>query len=207
MMAKLNWALTVLLVASIAILLWVRRNYGEPNIQVEILPNMAHSPAYASFTPNPVLPDGKTLQLPVPGTLPRGPQPLDLGTTPAETMHAAEQLKNPLDPAKAKVRGAVVYQNFCTPCHGGSMRGDGMVPQHGFPAPPSLLSAHSVGLSEGQMFHILTYGQNKMPSYAVQLSVDDRWSVIAYVKSSQPAATAPAATPAAATVPTGGIAK
>jgi mono/diheme cytochrome c family protein len=40
-------------------------------------------------------------------------------------------------------------------------------------------------MKDGQIFHILTYGQNNMPSYAGQISRDDRWKVIAYVRSLQ----------------------
>ena len=63
---------------------------------------------------------------------------------------------------------------------------------HGFPAPPNLLGEKSMKLAEGQMFHILTFGQKKMPSYASQLTMNDRWSAIAYVRSMQNAAAAPA---------------
>jgi mono/diheme cytochrome c family protein len=35
------------------------------------------------------------------------------------------------------------------------------------------------------MFHILTYGQKNMPSYASQVSEDDRWKAILYVRSLQ----------------------
>ena len=54
-------ALAVVLAANLAI----RPNSEVPNI--EILPDMAHSAAYASFSPNPVLPGGKTFKRPVPG--------------------------------------------------------------------------------------------------------------------------------------------
>ena len=45
-------------------------------------------------------------------------------------------------------------------------------------------------MKDGQLFHILTYGQNNMPSYASQLSRDDRWNAIIHVRSLQ-RATAP----------------
>lgn len=44
------------------------------------------------------------------------------------------------------------------------------------------------------MFHILTYGQNNMPSYASQLSRQDRWNVIAYLRTLQ-ATASPVAAP------------
>lgn len=189
MTAKLNWMLAALFVLSMIANLAVRPDPAAPNI--DILPDMAHSAAYASFSPNPVLADGKTMQPPVPGTLPRGFQPLHYQATPEDALRAAVELKNPLDPQKAKERGAVVYQNFCTPCHGAAMRGDGPVPLRGFPAPPNLKGEKSMKLAEGQMFHILTFGQKKMPSYASQLTADDRWSVVAYVRSVQHETAAP----------------
>jgi len=190
MRSKVNWTLLVLLVVSLAAGVAIQPDPAKPNI--DYLPDMAHSPAYASFSPNPILPGGKTMQLPVPGTLPRGFEPLHYQDTEADVRRAAVELKNPLDPQKAKDRGTVVYQNFCTPCHGGSMRGDGAVAMHGFPAPPNLRGEKSMKLPEGQMFHILTFGQKKMPSYASQLTANDRWSVIAYVKSLQNEAAEPA---------------
>jgi mono/diheme cytochrome c family protein len=195
MIAKLNWTLLTLFVLSMIGNFVVRPDPAAPNI--EILPDMAHSVAYASFSPNPVLPGGKTMQPPVPGTLPRGFETLHYQAGEQEALRAAVELKNPLDPRKAKERGAVVYQNFCAPCHGGSLRGDGAVALHGFPAPPNLKGEKSMKLAEGQMFHILTFGQKKMPSYASQLTVNDRWSVIAYVKSLQNEAATPAPNPEA----------
>ncbi|MCC6342458.1 MAG: cytochrome c [Bryobacterales bacterium] len=183
MTARLNWTLAVLFVLSMCANLAVRPDPATPNINV--LPDMAEPVAYVSYSPNPILPEGKTMQPPVPGTLPRGFEPLHYGAGEQEAARAAAELTNPLDPDKAKQRGAIVYQNFCTPCHGGSMRGDGPVALHGFPAPPNLRGEKSMKLAEGQMFHILTFGQKKMPSYALQLTVKDRWSVIAYVKSLQ----------------------
>lgn len=195
MIARLNWTLLALFLLSMIANFTVRPDPTAPNI--EILPDMAHSVAYASFSPNPILPDGKTMQPPVPGTLPRGFEPLQYQATPEDALRAAAELKNPLDPQKAKERGVVVYQNFCTPCHGGALRGDGAVALHGFPAPPNLLGEKSMKLAEGQMFHILTFGQKKMPSYASQLTANDRWSAITYVRSMQNAAAAPALAPEA----------
>jgi mono/diheme cytochrome c family protein len=40
-------------------------------------------------------------------------------------------------------------------------------------------------MKDGQMFHVLTYGQGNMPSFSAQLSQTDRWSVILYVRALQ----------------------
>lgn len=46
-------------------------------------------------------------------------------------------------------------------------------------------SALIPGKGDGQLFHIVTYGRDKMASYAGQLSREDRWAVILYIRSLQ----------------------
>jgi len=82
-------------------------------------------------------------------------------------------------------RGSDVYRVFCVCCHGPGGAGDGPVPKKGFPPPPSLVSGKSVQMLDGQLFHILTYGQASMPDFAGQLSRGTRWDVINYVRSLQ----------------------
>ncbi len=99
-------------------------------------------------------------------------------------MRAGEELQNPFPPLDAarRERGATVFANFCQACHGPLGQGNGPVALGGFPPPASLLADRAVQMKDGQMFHVLTYGQGNMPSCAAQLSVDDRWSVILYVR-------------------------
>ncbi|MBL8852224.1 MAG: cytochrome c, partial [Planctomycetaceae bacterium] len=69
--------------------------------------------------------------------------------------------------------------------------------KRGFPPPPSLQTGKAVGMPDGQLFHILTCGQNTMPSFAAQLDVARRWDLINFLRTLQqpPAAgTAPAPT-------------
>jgi hypothetical protein len=66
----------------------------------------------------------------------------------------------------------------------------GPVAMRGFPAPSPLNSAKTLTLKDGRMYHILTYGQKNMPSYASQVSEDDRWKAILYVRSFQRSAQA-----------------
>jgi hypothetical protein len=42
-------------------------------------------------------------------------------------------------------------------------------------------------MPEGQMFYSVTYGKNKMGSYASQLDARQRWMVIQFIKSRQAA--------------------
>lgn len=181
-------ALNVLLLASfggcLAANLGLRADPVLPNW--EVLPEMVRTARYDAFAPNENFPDGKTLQPPVPGTIPVEALPLHYAATPADALRAGEELRAPGPPgAAARQRGAVVFANFCQACHGASGMGDGPVVRRGFPAPPSLLADRAVKMKDGQLFHILTYGQVSMPSYAAQLSREDRWNVIAHLRAWQ----------------------
>ena len=182
-------SLNLLFLTSIAIigaLNWIiRRDFSRPNL--EFLPEMVRSVPYDSFSPNPNFPDGKTLQPPVPGTIPRGFLPLHYEATSQDAGRAGEELLNPysIEDTEALQRGELVYRNFCLPCHGPAGRGNGPVILRGYPAPPPLISNRAIGMKDGQMFHIITYGQRNMSPHATQISREDRWKVILHIRTLQ----------------------
>ena len=104
-------------------------------------------------------------------------------STNGETESMAQQ-----ELAQSVQRGVEVYRVFCIPCHGPRGAGDGPVAKRGFPPPPSLLTGKSVQMKDGQLFHILTYGQTNMPQMASQLTRAQRWDVINYVRELQASA-------------------
>ena len=112
-----------------------------------------------------------------------------------DALRAGAELVNPFaagtpERAASQERGRLRYQHFCTACHGPQGLGDGPVSKRGFPPPPSLQTGKSVGMRDGQLFHILTYGQNTMPSFAAQLDVQRRWDLINFVRTLQQPVTA-----------------
>ena len=192
MMHRISNALLLLVFVGTLGLNWfVRSRPSEPNR--EFIPEMVRTARYNAYSANQNFPDGKTLQRPEPGTIPRGYLPVHVVATPEDARHATGTLENPLpaNDAAALSRGKTVFLNFCVPCHGVAGKGDGLVVQQGYPAPPSLLADNARNIKDGQIFHILSYGQKNMPSYASQLSREDRWKVILYVRSlqNQPTAT------------------
>jgi len=197
----LNGFLLLAVIASVGASWIFSSDPTRPNF--EFLPQMAHSPRYNAFAPNPNFSDGTTLQRPEPGTIARGSMPLHYTATPQDALRAGEELKSPLDVSnvRARERGAFVFSNFCAVCHGAGGAGNGPVAQRGYPPPPSLLADHALKMKDGQLFHVLSYGQNNMPSYASQLSREDRWNVILYVRTMQapaipvPAPAAPSTSP------------
>lgn len=195
MRIALNLFLGVLLVAAVG-LGWVAES-DPTQRNVEFMPEMARSVPADAFSPSSIFRNGHTLQAPPAGAVARGYPPLHYTATPADGARAGIELVNPYHTGdrQAVARGAVAFGNFCRPCHGPTGRGDGSVVARGVPAPPSLVAAHAVGLRDGQIFHILTYGQANMASYASQLSRNDRWMVILHIRSLQRDSGPPGAQP------------
>jgi len=180
-----NGLLLVVFLALLGLNVALQPDPAVPN--VEFLPEMVRTARYNAYSAHADLPGGSTLQGPVPGTIPRGYRPLHFTASPPEALRAGEELKNPFPApdAKAVERGRFVYQNFCQACHGPSGSGNGPVAMRGFPAPPSLHAAKALDMKDGQMFHIISYGQGNMASYAAQVSRQDRWKVIAFIRALQ----------------------
>jgi mono/diheme cytochrome c family protein len=180
----LNSVLLLLFIGVLLVNVALRPDPQTPN--VEFLPEMVRTARYNAYSPHPDLPNRSTLQAPVAGTIARSQLPLHYAASPADALRAAAELTSPVRPdAKTLERGRFVYQNFCQVCHGPGGSGNGPVAMRGFPAPPSLLAERALQMKDGQMFHIVTYGQGNMASYAAQLSREDRWRAIAFIRQLQ----------------------
>lgn len=104
--------------------------------------------------------------------------------TPVRERAEAEQLRNPVAATPASVtRGAQHYAVFCAPCHGSSGKGDGPVGKK-LPLRPIDLTTEQVAklISDGRIFAAMTFGGALMPSYRNDLSPEERWDVINYVR-------------------------
>jgi hypothetical protein len=190
-MRVLNITLFLAFIGSLGAYALTDRDLSQRNF--EAFPDMAHAVAYDTYAPNPNFPDGKTLQLPEPGTIARDSVPLHYEGTPSDAVRAGEELTNrySMDNARARERGAFVYTNYCQFCHGAAGKGDGPVSKRGMPLPASLATADNpVKMKDGQMFHVLTFGWRNMPAQAGQLSQEDRWKVILHVRTLQQQAAA-----------------
>lgn len=181
---RLNIVLMAVLLICVVFSWAAARDFSKPNWN--IMPEMLDSIPYDSWSPNPVFADGQTLQMPVEGTIARGYPPLPYKATPEDAQRAGAELTNPYSADDLAVfnRGSDVYASFCVHCHGARGAGDGIVSTRGFPPPPSLLADNAFNMPEGQMFHVITYGQGNMPPHASQITREDRWKVIAFIMQS-----------------------
>lgn len=123
--------------------------------------------------------DGFGMRTPVEGTVARGHLPYPYKNKPEE---AGKYLMNPLPVTKSILQlGQKKYDIYCSPCHGYYGEGDSRL-RGQFPNPPSLHSEKVRTWSDGRIFHVITEGQNIMPSYSSQLSEDERWAIIHYIR-------------------------
>jgi mono/diheme cytochrome c family protein len=79
-------------------------------------------------------------------------------------------------------RGRERFDIYCSPCHGRTGDGDGMIVQRGFPVPPSY---HIDRLREAPVGHfvdVITQGYGIMYSYAARVEPADRWAIAAYIR-------------------------
>ncbi|MBS1597021.1 MAG: cytochrome c [Bacteroidetes bacterium] len=167
------------------------------------MPDMAYSRAYETYS---VTAEQKEdllkkqgahySNLPVPGTVRRGelfPFALMKDKEGDSTNYVASKLvKNPVTnlAPDQMIEAERLFLVNCAICHGSKLDGNGPLYKGGdgpYPAKPATLvgDAKYEAMPEGQMFYSVTYGKNKMGSYASQLDSRQRWMVIDYIKSKQ----------------------
>jgi len=91
-------------------------------------------------------------------------------------------------------RGQQQFNIFCSVCHGmtgGEIsdpingKGNGMIVARGFTPPPSLHLARLQTVPVGHFFDVVSNGWGAMYSYAERIAPEDRWAIVAYVKTLQ----------------------
>ncbi|HEX5027069.1 MAG TPA: cytochrome c [Agriterribacter sp.] len=159
------------------------------------MPDMAYSRAYETNSENDIFPDKQTNRTPVSGTITRDQLlPFRIEEDAAgdtSNFAKARMVQNPIsDLNAADMKEAErLYLVYCGICHGTKLDGNGPLWKGGdgpFPAAPkNLMDPTVVSQGDGQIFYTITYGKNKMGSYASQLKPEQRWMVIDYIRGKQ----------------------
>ena len=147
--------------------------------------DLINSPANESYTTNPNFADGKTMQPPVAGTIPRGFMPYQFQKTDEDRALAAKTLVNELESTPANLeRGKVAYGIYCMHCHGEKGDGQGsLFVNKKFTYPPgNLLSDKMRANPEADIYHVITVGWGIMGAHGSQIIPEDRWKIAMYVK-------------------------
>ena len=86
---------------------------------------------------------------------------------------------------RVMARGQERFNIYCSPCHGRTGLGDGMIVRRGLRRPPSLGDNRLRQAPVGHFFDVITNGFGSMPDYASQIKPADRWAISAYVRALQ----------------------
>lgn len=160
-------------------------DYNRKTTGWEYTRDMSQSPAYESYTSNPNFADGKTMQPPVEGTIPRGAARYAWQKTDEDRAMAAQTLVNELEHTAENLdRGKKMYGIYCMQCHGEKGDGQGSLytsKKYTFP-PASLLSEKMRANPEGDIFHVITVGYGIMAEHGSMIRQEDRWRIAMYIK-------------------------
>lgn len=135
---------------------------------------MENQPRYKTYEEATSWPSGQSARMPVPGTIARG-DPLQSAPANIPVALTRELLG----------RGKKQYETFCTPCHGATGAGDGMVVQRGFPAPPSYHSERLRRVPLKHFYDVISDGYGVMYSYGARVDRSDRWAIAGYIRALQ----------------------
>ncbi len=136
--------------------------------------SMREQKKYRTYGPSDFFADGSSARPLPPGAISQG-----------EPQRRAEA-QNPPPVTQAVIeRGHQRFDIFCSPCHGLSGKGDGMIVQRGFPKPPSYHTDRLRAAPAQHFFDVITQGYGVMYPYAARVMPADRWAIVAYIRALQ----------------------
>jgi mono/diheme cytochrome c family protein len=149
------------------------------------LERMRHQQRYDAFDESPAFADGMAMRAAPDSTVAR--ETAVLGDSVATgTRDGAALASVPLSIGPSELaHGARLFGVYCAVCHGPDGAGGAVVGQNIRPAPPPLRTDRVAAMSSGELFGVVTHGRGRMPAYDWALPVDERWLVVAWVRSLQ----------------------
>lgn len=176
---------------------------------IEIFPDMDHQPKVKAQKPSDFFADGSATRMPIEGTVPMGyAMPVEAGDQ-AANVAAAGPYKSirfsgapgyfdtgkfddqwgtgiPFEVTpEILARGRQRYSITCAVCHGATGQGNGITSKYGIVGIANLHQDRFLEMADGEIFNTITHGKNTMMGYGYNVQVQDRWAIIAYVRSLQ----------------------
>lgn len=147
---------------------------------------MAHSGRFSPMDYSPFFKDGRIAR----------PQPV--GTVARNQLHEDAFLYTGMQNSKLSttfpfqitrgvvLRGQERFNIYCAPCHDRGGTGKGLAVQNGFERAP--VSFHEQRLREappGYFYQAISHGFGVMNGYSTQITPEDRWAIVAYIRALQ----------------------
>lgn len=155
---------------------------------------VGHAEFYNSNNYNP---HRMTMREPAPNTVARNPQGWLPYSLPNDSvgLRLSNRLANPFaETPEIIAQGKVLYDTYCKHCHGAKGEGDGKVAtgvtvdgieKKAYAGVPNYKADALKNISEGHIFHVITYGKGLMKPHGSQVTVEERWKIAKYVKTLQ----------------------
>jgi mono/diheme cytochrome c family protein len=95
----------------------------------------------------------------------------------------ADNVKNPLAGNTEILKYAkVIYTTYCSPCHGGKGKGDGIAAAGLAKKPADHSSDNVQKQTDGALYWMISTGRNPMPTYKAMLTDNQRWELVNYIR-------------------------
>jgi mono/diheme cytochrome c family protein len=168
---------------------------------IEVFPDMDRQPKLRPQAEDGFFDDNRGSRRPVEGTMARM-TPMTMGASGSqEVVYGYEDLPvntghltgvtNYVENIPLAISGELIergmgrFQINCQPCHGALGDGNGITRKLGMVVVANLHDPRIIKMPDGELFHVITSGRNLMSNYAAQVSVKDRWAIIAYIRALQ----------------------
>ena len=163
-----------------------------------IFPDMEWQLKLRPQKPNAFFPNGRSSQPHLPGTIARstpiqtanGPvfpyedAPVNTGFV-TGTTNFVEVNPLPITAGLMK-RGQQRFTINCSPCHGQLADGNGITKKiNAMAVVANLHDKRMVEMTDGELFYVITNGRNLMGAYGPNVTVEDRWAIVAYLRALQ----------------------
>lgn len=162
--------------------------------RLHVVWDMDFTPSYKAQADNPLFPDQRAMRKPPTGTVARGllyeDDQLHLGKN-AQGNWTTTLPSNVTPDDATMALGAAQFGIYCTPCHGYSGEGNGMVHQRaaalgqGWVPPTNLHEERIRDQAAGEIYNTITNGIRNMPGYGSQMDDKERWAVVLYLRALQ----------------------
>jgi mono/diheme cytochrome c family protein len=187
-----------------------QKSTGSP---IEVFPDMVRQPKVRAQAPLGFFADGRGARVPVAGTIPMGYEMPQASSEPSPGAAPVAAELNPQPhlgfsagtdyyhtgkmglnwgtglPMTATwdlmARGQQRFNIHCAVCHGRTAAGDGIAKQYGLATVVTLQDDRIRKMADGEIFNTITHGKNTMLPYGPNVTVTDRWAIIAYLRALQ----------------------
>jgi mono/diheme cytochrome c family protein len=147
--------------------------------------DMHDQPKYIPYRPSAFFTDQRSERAPIEGTVAQGHLHDDvLLETGKQNDTDSTVFPFAVDDSVME-RGRERFNIYCSPCHGRTGDGNGMVVQRGYRHPPSFHIDRLRDAPPGHIVDVITKGFGAMPDYSVEVRARDRWAIAAYIRALQ----------------------